>query len=57
MLRWVRYSPADMKDSLKDRIKRMKDKGTIDAATAKALANRYVGLIDGNTYLEPARRA
>jgi arginine decarboxylase len=55
MLRWVRYSPADMKDSLKDRIKRMKDKGTIDATTAKNLAARYVSLIDGNTYLEPAR--
>ncbi len=55
MLRWVRYNPADMKDSLKDRIKRMKDKGTIDAATARALVDQLVGLIDSSTYLEPAR--
>jgi arginine decarboxylase len=55
MLRWVRYNPADMKDSLKDRIKRMKDSGKIDAATAKELVDQFVGLIDSSTYLEPAR--
>lgn len=55
MLRWVRYNPADMKDSLKDRIKRMKDKGTIDAATAREITDSIVGLIDSSTYLEPAR--
>ena len=55
MLRWVRYNPADMKDSLKDRIKRMKDSGKIDAETAKELVSQYVGLIDASTYLEPAR--
>ncbi|MEA3144007.1 MAG: arginine decarboxylase [Thermoplasmata archaeon] len=55
MLRWVRYNPADMKDSLKDRIKRMKEKGTISAATARTLVDQYVALIDSSTYLEPAR--
>jgi len=55
MLRWVRYNPADMKDSLKDRIKRMKDSGKIDAETAKELVAQFVGLIDASTYLEPAR--
>jgi arginine decarboxylase len=55
MLRWVRYNPADMRDSLKDRIKRLKDKGAIDAATAKDLAAQFVGLMDSSTYLEPAR--
>ncbi|MES2154079.1 MAG: biosynthetic arginine decarboxylase [bacterium] len=55
MLRWVRYNPADMKDSLKDRIKRMKDKGKIDAATARELVDGLVALIDSSTYLEPAR--
>jgi arginine decarboxylase len=55
MLRWVRYNPADMKDSLKDRIKRMKDTGKIDAGTAKELVDQFVGLIDSSTYLEPLR--
>jgi arginine decarboxylase-like protein len=55
MLRWVRYNPADMKDSLKDRIKRMKEKGTISASTARTLVDQYVALIDSSTYLEPAR--
>src|SRR5688500_3219313 len=55
MLRWVRYSPADLRESIKDRVKRMKDNGKIDAATAKELTNRFVGLIDGNTYLDLQR--
>jgi arginine decarboxylase len=55
MLRWVRYNPAEMKESLKDRIKRMKDNGKIDAATARALGERFVRLIDSSTYLEPTR--
>jgi hypothetical protein len=44
-----------MKDSLKDRIKRMKEKGTISAATARTLIDQFVSLIDSSTYLEPAR--
>jgi arginine decarboxylase len=55
MLRWVRYNPSDMKESLKDRIKRMKESGKIDGETAKDLVSQYVGLIDSSTYLEPAR--
>ncbi len=57
MLRWVRYNPADLRDSLKDRIKRLKDKGTIDADTAKELTVNLVGLIDSSTYLEPPKAA
>lgn len=57
MLRWVRYSPADLRDSLKDRIKRMKDKGKIDAETARHLTTDLVGLIDASTYLEPPKPA
>lgn len=55
MLRWVRYNPADMKDSLKDRIKRLKDGGKISAGTARELVDEFVGLIDRSTYLEPAK--
>ena len=54
MLKWVRYNPADMKDSLKDRIKRLKDTGKISAGTARELVDEFVGLIDRSTYLEPA---
>jgi arginine decarboxylase len=55
MLRWVRYSPADLRESIKDRVNRMKTNGKIDAATAKDLSARFVGLIDGNTYLDVAK--
>lgn len=52
MLKWVRYSPADLRDSLKDRIKRLKAKGAINAETARELQTDLVGLIDASTYLE-----
>lgn len=52
MLKWVRYSPADLRDSLKDRIKRLKAKGAINAETARELQSDLVGLIDASTYLE-----
>ncbi|MHB8634695.1 MAG: biosynthetic arginine decarboxylase [Thermoplasmatota archaeon] len=55
MLKWVRYSPADLRDSIKDRVKRLKAKGSVDAQTAKRLQDRFVGLIDANTYLESPR--
>jgi arginine decarboxylase len=55
MLRWVRYSPADLRDSLKDRIKRLKDKGAITGEQARELASNVVGLIDSSTYLEPPK--
>lgn len=52
MLKWVRYSPADLRDSLKDRIKRLKAKGAISAEIARELQTDLVGLIDASTYLE-----
>lgn len=55
MLKWVRYSPADLRDSLKDRIKRLKDKGAITAETSRELTTDLVGLIDASTYLEPPK--
>jgi arginine decarboxylase len=55
MLRWVRYSPADLRDSLKDRIKRLKDKGAVTAEQARTLTSDLVGLIDASTYLEPPK--
>lgn len=57
MLRWVRYSPADLRDSLKDRIKRLKDKGAVTAEQARELTSDLVGLIDASTYLEPPKSA
>ncbi|MEK6975608.1 MAG: biosynthetic arginine decarboxylase [Candidatus Thermoplasmatota archaeon] len=57
MLRWVRYSPADLRDSLKDRIKRLKDKGAVTAEQARELTSDLVGLIDASTYLEPPKAA
>ncbi len=57
MLRWVRYSPADLRDSIKDRIKRLKAKGAINAETARKLQADLVGLIDASTYLEPPKVA
>lgn len=52
MLRWVRYNPADLRDSLKDRIKRLKDKGKLSAEDARHVQADLVGLIDASTYLE-----
>ncbi|HET6399296.1 MAG TPA: biosynthetic arginine decarboxylase [Candidatus Thermoplasmatota archaeon] len=52
MLRWVRYSPADLRESIKDRVGRLKQRGRIDAETAKKLSQRFVNLIDSSTYLE-----
>lgn len=57
MLRWVRYNPADLRDSLKDRIKRLKDKGKVSAEVAKQLQTDLIGLIDASTYLEPPKAA
>jgi arginine decarboxylase len=57
MLKWVRYSPADLRDSLKDRIKRLRDKGAITAETSRELSTELVGLIDASTYLEPPKPA
>ena len=57
MLRWVRYNPADLRDSLKDRIKRMKDKGKVSSEKARELTGDLVGLIDASTYLEPPKPA
>ena len=57
MLRWVRYSPADLRDSIKDRIKRLKAMGAINAETARKLQADLVGLIDASTYLEPPKVA
>jgi arginine decarboxylase len=57
MLRWVRYNPADLRDSLKDRIGRLKAKGAVDAETARQLTTRFINLIDANTYLEPPKAA
>ncbi|HJQ93694.1 MAG TPA: biosynthetic arginine decarboxylase [Candidatus Thermoplasmatota archaeon] len=57
MLRWVRYNPADLRDSLKDRIKRLKDKGKVSAETAREIQTDLVGLIDASTYLEPPKAA
>jgi arginine decarboxylase len=51
MLRWVRYNPADLRDSLKDRIKRLKDKGKLSAEDARKIQGDLVGLIDASTYL------
>jgi arginine decarboxylase len=55
MLRWVRYNPADLRDSLKDRIKRLKDKGKVSAETAREIQTDLVGLIDASTYLVPPK--
>jgi arginine decarboxylase len=52
MLRWVRYNPADLRDSLKDRIKRLKAKGKVSAEEAREIQGDLVGLIDASTYLE-----
>jgi arginine decarboxylase-like protein len=57
MLRWVRYNPADLRDSLKDRIKRLKDKGKVSAEQAREIQGDLVGLIDASTYLEPPKAA
>ena len=55
MLRWVRYNPADLRDSIKDRVKRMKDKGKISAEVAREVQGDLVALIDASTYLEPPK--
>ncbi|HLF16254.1 MAG TPA: biosynthetic arginine decarboxylase [Candidatus Thermoplasmatota archaeon] len=55
MLEWVRYSPADLKERIRERVKRLKDRGHIDAETAKSLTARYTGLMESSTYLEPPR--
>ena len=52
MLRWVRYNPADLRDSIKDRVKRMKDKGKMTAEQAREVQGDLVALIDASTYLE-----
>jgi arginine decarboxylase len=55
MLRWVRYNPADLRDSIKDRVKRMKDKGKISSEVAREVQGDLVALIDASTYLEPPK--
>jgi arginine decarboxylase len=57
MLRWVRYNPADLRDSIKDRVKRMKDKGKLTAEQAREVQGDLVALIDASTYLEPPKAA
>jgi arginine decarboxylase len=57
MLRWVRYNPADLRDSIKDRVKRMKDKGKMTAEEAREVQGDLVALIDASTYLEPPKPA
>ena len=57
MLRWVRYNPADLRDSIKDRVKRMKDKGKMTAEEAREVQGDLVALIDASTYLESPKPA
>ncbi len=55
MLEWVRYNPSDLKERIRERVKRLKDRGHIDAETARELTARYTGLMEASTYLEPPR--
>jgi len=52
MLEWVRYHPADLKRRIRTRVQRLRDRGKIDADTARALTARFTGLIDTSTYLD-----
>lgn len=54
MLEWVRYEPSDLKRRIRDRVERLRERGKIDAETAKGLTSRFTGLIDSSTYLDLA---
>jgi arginine decarboxylase len=55
MLEWVRYDPKDLKRRIRRRVERLRQNGRLGAEEARALAARYVALIDSSTYLESRR--